>query len=58
MAQPVSKVRGKESETTNYPQGRTGSKVKMNSGPATGKGDLGQKGKGRSAFTKAKGKAV
>lgn len=34
MSQPVNKV--KYSETNNYPQGRSGSKVRIISGPAVG----------------------
>lgn len=34
MAQPVNKV--KKSETNNYPQGKSGSKVPMKPGPAKG----------------------
>lgn len=49
--QPVNKIPLKE--RNNHPQGRTGSKVPIRNGPATGS-KLGQKGKGRSAFTKNK----
>ena len=49
MAQPVMKVPLKEKN--NHPQGRSGSGTPTRKGPATGS-KLGQKGKGRSAFTK------
>ena len=49
--QPVTKVPFKERNT--HKQGRSGSKVPIKSGPATGS-KLGNKGKGRSAFTKNK----
>lgn len=52
--QPVNKV--KVTEMNNQPQGRSGSKVPIKTGPA--KGVQGNKGKGRSAFTANKGKAA
>jgi len=52
MSQPVTKVPLKEQNT--HKQGRSGSKVLIKTGPAVGGGDRGQKGKGRSAFTKNK----
>lgn len=51
MAQNVSKVPTKE--RNNHPQGRSGSGTPTKKGPATGS-KLGNKGKGRSAFTKNK----
>lgn len=39
-------------EKNSQPQGKSGSKVKTLNGPATGKGDRGQKATGRSAKIK------
>lgn len=51
-----STIKERMKEKNNHPQGRSGSKVPIKSGPAAG-GKLGNKGKGRSAWTKNSGKA-
>lgn len=57
MAVNVSRVPSKEKNT--HSQGRSGSGTMTKPGKATGKGDLGNKGKGRAAWgKKAQGNRV